>query len=203
MPQCRELDVRDRRQATEVLACQRAGYAVEAELLGFDGIPPLHEALDELMHCGERFLGSYDEEGLAGIVSWESLPDGTVDICRLVVAPRAFRRGHATALLDELDRAEPAGRFTVSTGTANVPALALYRNRGFVPVGIREVAQGVTVTILERAKTCRLVGPSAQESGLQGASVGSLVVGRYDLLAAPCSASPPLPRSMVNLLAVP
>jgi GNAT superfamily N-acetyltransferase len=171
MPQCRELDVRDRRQATEVLACQRAGYAVEAELLGFDGIPPLHEALDELMHCGERFLGSYDEEGLAGIVSWERLPDGTVDICRLVVAPRAFRRGHATALLDELDRAEPAGRFTVSTGTANVPALALYRNRGFVPVGIREVAQGVTVTMLER-QALRRFAAAVAGPGAPGQAVG-------------------------------
>jgi len=147
---CRELDVRDPRQAADVLACQRAGYAVEAELLGFDGIPPLRETLDELMHCGERFLGSYDEEGLAGVVSWEKLADATVDICRLVVAPRAFRRGHATALLDALDQAEPGARLTVSTGTANAPALALYQRRGFVPVGIREVAAGVTVTVLER-----------------------------------------------------
>src|SRR5712691_3997279 len=152
---CRELDVRDRRQAADVLACQRAGYAVEAELLGFDGIPPLRETLDELMRCGERFLGSYDLDGLAGIVSWEKLAGGTVDVCRLVVAPRAFRRGHATALLDELDRAEPAGRYTVSTGTANVPALTLYRSRGFVPVGIREVAEGVTVTMLERREPSR------------------------------------------------
>jgi ribosomal protein S18 acetylase RimI-like enzyme len=147
---CRELDVRDRRQAADMLACQRAGYAVEAELIGFDGIPPLRETLDELMHCGERFLGSYDPEGLAGIVSWEKLADGTVDICRLVVAPRAFRRGHATALLDGLDRAEPARRLTVSTGTRNLPALTLYQSRGFVPVGIRQVAQGITVTMLER-----------------------------------------------------
>ena len=147
---CHELDVRDHRQAADVLACQRAGYAVEAELLGFDGIPPLRETLDELMHCGERFLGSYDQEGLAGVVSWEKLGDGTVDICRLVVAPRAFRRGHATALLDELDRAEPAWRYTVSTGTVNVPALMLYQSRGFVPVEIREVAHGVTITLLER-----------------------------------------------------
>jgi ribosomal protein S18 acetylase RimI-like enzyme len=147
---CRELDVRDRHEAADVLACQRAGYAVEAELLGFDGIPPLRETLDELMRCGERFLGSYDEEGLAGVVSWEKLADGTVDICRLVVAPRAFRRGHATALLDALDQVEPAGRFVVATGTANAPALRLYQRRGFVPVGIREVAAGVTVTMLER-----------------------------------------------------
>jgi len=147
---CRELDISDPGNAAEVLACQRAGYAVEAKLIGFDGIPPLRETLDELIRCGERFLGSYDPEGLAGIVSWKKLADGTVDICRLVVAPRAFRRGHAGALLDTLALAEPAERFTVSTGAANVPALTLYHRRGFVPVGTREVAPGVLVTVLER-----------------------------------------------------
>ena len=143
----RELYIGDRDTAAAVLACQRAGYAVEAELMCFDGIPPLHETLGELLRCGERFLGSYDKEGLAGIVSWEKLVDGTVDICRLVVAPRAFRMGHATALLDALG---PAERFVVSTGTANTPALALYLRHGFVPVGTREVAPNVTVTLLER-----------------------------------------------------
>ena len=146
----RELYIGDRGTAAAVLACQRAGYAVEAELMGFDGIPPLHETLDELLLCRERFLGSYDKEGLAGIVSWEKLVDGTVNICRLVVAPRAFRMGHATALLDALGAAEPAERFVVSTGTANTPALALYGRHGFVPVGTREVAPNITVTLLER-----------------------------------------------------
>jgi ribosomal protein S18 acetylase RimI-like enzyme len=146
----RELDIGDYRTAAAVLACQRAGYAVEAELMGFDGIPPLRETLDELRQCGQRFFGSFDEAGLAGVVSWKKLADGTVGICRLVVAPRAFRMGHATALLHALDLAEPAERFTVSTGTSNIPALTLYRRLGFTPIGTREVALGVTVTLLER-----------------------------------------------------
>jgi len=147
---CTELDISDRVTAADVLACQRAGYAVEAELIGFDGILPLHETLDHLLRCGERFLGSYDPEGLAGVVSWEKLTDGTVDIRRLVVAPRAFRRGHATALLAALALAEPAERFTVATGAANTPALTLYRRHGFVPVETREVVPGALVTSLER-----------------------------------------------------
>jgi ribosomal protein S18 acetylase RimI-like enzyme len=146
----RELNIGDRDNAAAVLACQQAGYLVEAGLMGFDGIPPLHETLDELVQCGEQFLGSYDQEGLAGVLSWKKLTDGTVDICRLVVAPRAFRRGHATVLLDALGVAESAERFTVSTGTANIPALALYRRHGFVSIGTREVGPDVTVTLLER-----------------------------------------------------
>jgi ribosomal protein S18 acetylase RimI-like enzyme len=120
---------------------------VEAELIGFDGIPPLHESLEDLRACGESFLGTPD---LTGAVSWERLEDGTLDICRLVVHPRAHRTGVASALLDALDRLEPADRTLVSTGTANLPALALYRRRGFVPTGLRDLAPGVTMTLLAR-----------------------------------------------------
>ena len=146
----RRLDLDD----PETLRClwrlQRAAYAVEAELIGFDGIPPLHESMAELRDCGESFLGLDDEAGLAGAVSWVRLEDGTLDICRLMVHPRAHRRGIATALLDGLDRAEPAARAVVSTGTGNGPALALYRRRGFEPVGTRLVGPGTTVTLLAR-----------------------------------------------------
>jgi hypothetical protein len=34
--------------------------------------------------------------------------------------------------------------------TANRPALALYRRRGFLPVGQRQIAPGVTITLLKR-----------------------------------------------------
>jgi len=69
------------------------------------------------------------------------------------VLPRRRRRGIATALLDGLDRAEPAQRALVSTGTANQPALALCARRGFTPGGTRQIAPGTTITILERHST--------------------------------------------------
>lgn len=148
------LDLSDEDILRQLWELQRAAYAVEAELIGFDGIPPLHESLDELRDRadpgGERFLGVLDTGGLAGAVSWTVDDDGTLDICRLVVHPRAHRSGIATALLDALDALEPAERVTVSTGTANTPALTLYRGRGFVPTGTREIAPGVTVTLLAR-----------------------------------------------------
>lgn len=129
---------------------QRASYAVEAQLIGFDGIPPLHESLEQLRACYESFLGVRDELRLVGAVAWTRLPNGALDICRLVVHPVAHRRGVATTLLDALDSIEPAELTVVSTGTANLPAVALYRRRGFIPVGERQVAPGVTVTLLER-----------------------------------------------------
>ena len=149
----RRLDLTDPHTLRSLRDLQRASYAVEAELIGFDGIPALQESLVELRDCGESFLGLHDETGLAGAVSWVRLPDGTLDICRLMVHPRAHRRGIATVLLDGLDRAEPAQRAVVSTGTANHPALALYKRRGFIAVGTRMVAPATSITILERHST--------------------------------------------------
>lgn len=144
------LDLADPVTLPQMWELQRAAYAVEAELIGFDGIPPLHETRHELRGCGESFLGVSDETGLAGAVSWNRLDDGTLDICRLVVHPRAHRRGIATTLLNSLDVREPADVTVVSTGTANHPAITLYRSRGFTPIEEREIAPGVTVTLLER-----------------------------------------------------
>lgn len=117
----RPLDLSDPHTLRCLRDLQRASYAVEAELIGFDGIPALQESLEELRDCGESFLGLHDETGLAGAVSWVRLPDGTLDICRLMVHPRAHRRGIATVLLDSLDRAEPPQRAVASTGRPTIP----------------------------------------------------------------------------------
>jgi ribosomal protein S18 acetylase RimI-like enzyme len=166
--EARRLDLADPGTLRRLRNLQRASYAVEAELIGFDGIPALHESLEDLRDCGESFLGLDDETGLAGAVSWVRLQDGTLDICRLMVHPRAHRRGIATALLDALDRAEPAWRAVVSTGTANHPALGLYQQRGFTPAGTRLIAPGTSLTLLERRSTPP--GGSAHLEALTGAA---------------------------------
>ncbi|MDX2643754.1 GNAT family N-acetyltransferase [Streptomyces sp. PA03-1a] len=147
------LDLADPGTLRQLWDLQRISYAVEARLIGFDGIPPLHESLDQLRTCDESFLGVRDGSRLVGAVAWTRLPNGALDICRLVVHPDAHRLGVATALLGALDSVEPAELTVVSTATANLPALALYRRRGFTPVGERHVAPGVTVTLLERKQS--------------------------------------------------
>jgi ribosomal protein S18 acetylase RimI-like enzyme len=144
------LDMTDEPTARSVLELQRESYAVEAALIGSDGIPQLTETLAELRAAGLAWLGISDQTGLTGAVSWRILDDGTVDIHRLVVAPRAFRRGVASALLDELDARYPDRPTLVSTGRGNGPALELYRRRGFTVVREREAIPGLWVTELER-----------------------------------------------------
>ena len=150
MNQTVALDLADEAIARSVLDLQRAAYAVEAALIGSDGIPQLTETIDELRAADESWLGVSDAHGLAGAVSWREQPDGTVDIHRLVVAPRAFRRGVATTLLDALDGRYPDRPMVVSTGRDNAPARELYRRRGFVLLGEREVVAGLWIAELGR-----------------------------------------------------
>jgi len=143
------LDVSDRALAERLLELQHAAYAVEAELIGFDGIPPLQEDLVGLMASTEHWLGRYDGDVLVGAVAYE-LTDDTVDISRLIVDPAHARRGHGRALLDQLDQLEPRPISLVSTGSANTPAVTLYKSRGYTDIGQVEVAPGVFVTQFRR-----------------------------------------------------
>ena len=146
------LDLADETTARDVLALQRDAYAVEAALIGLDGIPALTETLDELRCAPEDWLGVADDDGLTGAVSWRELDDGTVDIHRLVVDPGAFRRGVATALLDALEaRERNATHWTVGTGAANAPARALYERRGFTATEERVVPGGIRWVRLDRS----------------------------------------------------
>ena len=52
------LDLSDVETAVQVLQVQRAAYRVEAELIGFDGIPPLHESYEELIVSSMTFLSA-------------------------------------------------------------------------------------------------------------------------------------------------
>jgi ribosomal protein S18 acetylase RimI-like enzyme len=152
-----DLDLADEAIAPSLLALQREAYAVEAALIASDGIPQLTETLEGLRAAGLDWLGTFDEGGLTGAVSWKVLDDGTIDIHRLVVTPRAFRRGIATGLLDALDARFPDRTTLVSTGRDNGPARELYRRRGFTVVREREAIPGLWVTELERRG-----GPAAQ-----------------------------------------
>jgi ribosomal protein S18 acetylase RimI-like enzyme len=116
--------------AERLLELQRSAYAREAALIGFDGIPPLREDLPALLAARLRWLGRFDGARLVGALAWEE-HGPEVEIARLVVDPADARRGHAAALIDELEARHPGAPLAVMTGAANAPALALYRGRGF------------------------------------------------------------------------
>jgi GNAT superfamily N-acetyltransferase len=140
------LDVSEAAVADAVLCLQRAAYRVEADLIGSDAIPPLHESIAELMRVPVRWLGIRRGGELVAALAYSD--DGsTVDIDRLVVAPEVMRQGLGSALLGAL----PTGkRITVSTGSRNHPAHHFYTAHGFQPVGETEPIPGLLVTHFER-----------------------------------------------------
>ena len=147
------LDLTDRAVAEAVLAVQRRAYRVEADLVGFDAIPPLHESLADLQASNETFLAASVDGQLAGLVSWKRAGD-TLDLHRLAVDPRFFRAGIGRALVRAAEAAEEdARRVIVQTGAGNAPAKALYESEGFREVGEREVAPGFRVTLFEKARS--------------------------------------------------
>ncbi|WP_214402916.1 GNAT family N-acetyltransferase [Pseudonocardia lacus] len=148
MWQLRELDLGDDRTAREVHGIGLRAYAVEAELIGHPGIPALTESLDEMRASPLRWLGAVHGSRPVGFLAWIRSPADELDLVRLCVDPRWFRRGIARRLLGHVLAAEPTGDVLVSTGAANEPALRLYRSLGFAETGTFEPEPGLRVTEL-------------------------------------------------------
>jgi GNAT superfamily N-acetyltransferase len=117
--------------SAKVVLVQRAAYRVEADLIGFDTIPPLHETAEDVSKLDLTMLGVLEGRDLVAIAGYRRRGD-EVDIDRLAVHPSHFRHGIASLLLEEIHHRErEARRFTVSTGARNFPATELYAKLGY------------------------------------------------------------------------
>ncbi|MEU4173095.1 GNAT family N-acetyltransferase [Streptomyces sp. NPDC026665] len=163
-----ELDVTDPRTAAGVHQVGRRSYAVEAELIGFDGIPALTETLEEMQARPLRWLGAVTPDGrIAAFVAWQHLPgeDGIdgIDIDRVCVDPQWFRRGLARRLLGRLlAELAPGGKALVSTGADNRPAISLYDRLGFTRVGTVQPVPGL---LMAEFRLTREPEPSPRAAG--------------------------------------
>lgn len=147
----KQLDIRNKTTINEIIELQRASYRVEADLIGFDSIPPLHDTEDSLIECEETFCGIYVEGRLAGMVSY-MVEGGVFDIYRMAVHPDFFRRGIGSRLLEYVlstGREEFVDRFLVSTGMKNEPARKLYVKHGFEYKGDKAVPGGLMISNFE------------------------------------------------------
>ena len=136
----RELDLTDDAVARAAHEVVRAAYRVEAELIGTDAIPALHESLERMRELPLRWLGVGAPEA---VLAWTE-EDGATDIDRLCVRPDRFRRGLAGSLLTALLE-RTTGPVTVATAAANAPAVALYQRYGFTRTGTVEPEPGLLV----------------------------------------------------------
>lgn len=133
--------------AARIVEIQQAAYRVEADLIGFDGIPQLAEKEDQVCALGEmHWVGAFVDDRLVGVIAWEQ-GGHDVDIDRLAVDPLHVRQGWGRRLVQSVPS---TGITTVSTGEANGPALRLYSQEGFEHVGSVEIAPGVRIAQLRR-----------------------------------------------------
>lgn len=151
----KRLSMKSNEEVLELLTMQLASYQVEADLIGFDGIPPLKDGIQSLREAKETFIGCYMEaegkEELTGAISF-TRNGSVVEICRMIVHPKHFRKGIASSLLRHLmaeQRRKGVSRFIVSTGTANFPAVSLYKSFGFHERRVITIAPNITLTTFE------------------------------------------------------
>lgn len=146
----RKLDLDEMAVVNDVLELQRMSYKIEAELLGFDGIPPLMDSAESLKICDEIFYGYYIEDVIAGIISYKVVQN-VLDIYRLAVHPDFFRQGVAGELIDFIEGLNnEVCKAIVSTGRENLPAVKFYLKKGYRKVRDMEVSPGIFVTAFEK-----------------------------------------------------
>ena len=147
----KELNLTNRKIVEDILKVQIPSYLVEAELIGYSDIPPLKDTVATLQKCGETFYGYYIEDELSGAISIK-IEQGIIDIHRLIVHPRHFRKGIAKGLLSFIEDKEKSHLIKVATGSKNMPAVTFYQKNGFLPVEEVRVNNQLTLTRFEKRK---------------------------------------------------
>lgn len=146
----KKIDITNHKFAKEVFNIQVPSYKVEAKIIGLHDIPPLRDTVESLQQCGETFFGYYLNGELCGAISIKTAKC-VIDIHRLMVHPKHFRKGIAKKLLDfvESDKGE-FGTIIVSTGTKNTPAVDFYLKNGFSKTGEKRVTERLSLTSFKK-----------------------------------------------------
>ena len=146
----KKLMINDPTAAKEIWNLQQASYQIEADLIGFQELPPLKESIEDVMALNEEFFGYYMDGLLAGAISIEKEDSDSMTICRMMVHPDFHRKGIASSLLDEVFTNTTIEQWKVTTGAANMPAKNLYIKHGFREVKEFEVVPGLMISAFER-----------------------------------------------------
>ena len=145
----KKFDIRNTKNAKDLLMIQIPSYKVEAEIIGYDDIPPLKDTVNTLKQCGETFFGYYINEELCAAISVKVI-DNEVDIHRLIVHPDHFRKGIAQKLLTFIEGKYNKKTFIVATGSKNTPAVTFYKKNGFQITKEIKVNEHLSLTYFEK-----------------------------------------------------
>lgn len=146
----KKIDITNLKLAEEVLNIQIPSYKVEAEIIEFYDIPPLKDTVYTLQQCGETFFGYYLKEELCGVISIK-VENGILDIHRLMVHPKHFKKGIAKMLLDFIENDnEGFETIIVSTGSKNIPAVTFYLKNGFSKTEEISITERLSITSFKK-----------------------------------------------------
>lgn len=146
----RRLDLQDKETAEKVLELQAVSYKIEAQIIDFYDIPPLKDTIDNLRKSGEIFYGYFEDEALAGIISYKVIGN-TLDIHRVAVHPSFFRMGIAQKMVNFIEGAEAGiNKVVVCTGKENKPAVNLYLKNGYKKTEDIEIGRNIYLTAFEK-----------------------------------------------------
>ncbi|MDF2036115.1 GNAT family N-acetyltransferase [Cytobacillus oceanisediminis] len=145
----KEINIKDRKAAEQVLGVQLPAYKIEAEIIGCPDLPPLKDTADALRITGETFFGYFTGEKLCGAISFKEKND-VLDIHRLIVHPEHFRKGIAQKLLNFIELRPKIKKMIVTTGSKNTPAVAFYLKNGFREVEKIEINESLIITAFEK-----------------------------------------------------
>lgn len=146
----KEINLCHNQLTKDLYEMQKTSYLVEAKLINFYELPPLVETFEQLVNCGESFLGYFEDEEVVGAISY-TVENGELTICRMMIHPDHFRKGIAGKLLDALEeKAALSQLIKVSTGKDNEPAKNLYLKNGFNWIKDIEVVPGLYISLFEK-----------------------------------------------------
>ena len=127
------LDHRNPSVARQIHEIRVLAYAQEANTLQIVDVTPFDQRHEDIQASNEYFLGAFKQDTLVGAVSFA--PDDEPDqylVTSLVVHPVHQREGTARSLMVQLLALTGGYATAVAAGARNLPALALYRDLGFV-----------------------------------------------------------------------
>ena len=146
----KKIDITNPDVSKEVLNIQIPSYNVEAKIIDFYDIPPLKDTVQSLQQCGETFFGYYLNNELCGVISIK-VDDRVIDIHRLMVHPKHFRKGIAKKLLNFIEvELENFEAIVVSTGTKNEPAVSFYLRNGFLKIEETMITECLSLTTFKK-----------------------------------------------------
>lgn len=147
-----KLDHKKNSIAEQIRTVFQVSYRIEAALLKAVIFPPLQRSLNDFMHSETEFYGFWKGQELAAVIEVKKEPTST-HIQSLVVDPRFFRQGIASALLVFVLNSYNTRTFTVETGLANGPATKLYERFQFKEVSQYDTDHGIRKIRFEKKIT--------------------------------------------------